>query len=35
MRKTLRALSIVGTVAVGLMTAFGLPRTGNADVPES
>ena len=35
MRKTLRALSIAGTVAVGLVTAVGLPRTGNADVPES
>ena len=35
MRKTLRALSIAGTVAVGLATAGGLPRTGNAEVPES
>jgi glycine betaine/proline transport system substrate-binding protein len=35
MRKILRTLSIAGTVAVGLVTAIGLPRTGNADVPES
>src|SRR5258706_15646966 len=35
MRKTLRALSIAGTVAVGLVTALGLPQASRADVPES
>ena len=35
MKTTLRALSIAGTLAVGLATAIGLPQTSRAEVPKS